>query len=79
MRRHESRSVDPESSLSFLMVANDSAECINYDPDETFMVSYAISEQTSPQTKRRSLGSETVLSCLQVRMSTLACRIASGL
>jgi len=50
-----------------MLVTNDNAETLIYDPDQTYMVSYAISKQTSPRTKLQSLGGETILSCLQVQ------------
>jgi len=75
LRRLQSLSKDPESNLSFMLVTNDNAEILNYDPDQTYMVSYAISEQTSPRTKLQSLGEETTLSCCQVQSQITEIRI----
>ncbi len=75
LHRLESRSVDPESTLSFLMVTNENAKYFEYDPEQTYMVSYAIGQQTSPRTSRKSLGPETILSCLQVSLQkSLICK-----
>jgi len=71
LRRLESRSKDLDGSgnISFMLVTNDNAEVLDYDPDQTYMISYAISKQTSrrAKTKLESLGGETIFSCLQVQ------------
>ena len=70
LRRLESRSKDLDGNISFMLVTNDNAEILDYDPDHTYMVSYAISKQTSRRVKAKleSLGGETISSCLQVQL-----------
>ena len=51
---------------SFVLVSNQPEECFQFEPAESYMVSYGIDVQTSPNFKHKTLGSLTIADAEQV-------------
>lgn len=64
-KRAQSVCADPEGS--YALIRNDNADVFEFDPRETFMLAYAIDDQTSPRFKHRTLTAETITDARQVR------------
>ena len=64
-KRARSVCADPEGS--FALIRNDNADVFEFEPRETFMLAYAIDDQTSPRFKHRKLTAETITDARQVR------------
>lgn len=64
LRRMKSITADPEGS--FVLISNENAEVFDFDPQQSFMVAYAIDKQTSPRFSHRTLSAATVLDAYQV-------------
>lgn len=64
LRRMKSISADPEGS--FVLISNENVEVFDFDPQQSFMVAYAIDKQTSPRFTHRTLSAATVLDAYQV-------------
>ena len=60
----KSISADPEGS--FLLITNENVEVFDFDPQQTFMIAYAIDDQTSPRFSHRTLSAATVSDAYQV-------------
>ena len=52
---------------SFVLVSNEPEECIQFEPAESYMVSYGIDLQTSPNYKHKTLDPVAIADAEQVR------------
>lgn len=64
-KRARSVCADPEGS--YALIRNDITDVFEFEPGETFMLAYAIDDQTSPLFKDRKLTAETITDARQVR------------
>lgn len=55
---------DPEGS--YLLISNENVEVFKFDPQETFMVAYAMDKQISPTFAHKTLSAATVVDAYQV-------------
>ena len=64
LMRTRSVCADPEGS--YALIRNDYTEVFRFDPEQTFMVAYAIDDQTSPRFSHRKLSGATLVDARQV-------------
>ena len=60
------RKVTKKDDGSFVLVSNEPEECFKFEPAESYMVSYGIDLQTSPNFKHKTLTSLTIADAEQV-------------
>ena len=56
---------------SFILIGNHTVECLDFDKEQSFMVSYGIDKQTNPKFSKKTLSSVTVLDAHQVCMALI--------